>query len=234
MGAGLAALEAALGYSFSDASLLAAALTHTSFVKGDGKCAPHNERLEFLGDAVLELCVSDHLYRSRPAMQEGEMTRARARLVCEESLFSVGCALGLPSCLRLGNGEEVTGGRQKPSIVSDALEAVIGAVYLDGGLEATCRVVMHTVLALLEDACGDAAGRDYKTRLQEYVQRERLGELRYVQTDEAGPEHYKTFTMSVLLSDQVIGTGAGRTKRGAGQEAAKRALAALSADTGGE
>ena len=129
----LSALEETLEYTFTDRSLLETALTHTSFVKGDGKRQTHNERLEFLGDAVLELCVSEHLYLQQPRMQEGAMTRHRARLVCERALFSAANSLEIPAHLRLGNGEELTGGRNKPSIVSDALEAVLGAIYLDGG-----------------------------------------------------------------------------------------------------
>ena len=166
----LEALEETLAYPFFDRSLLETALTHTSFVKGDGKRQAHNERLEFLGDAVLELCVSEHLYRGHPDLQEGAMTRQRARLVCERALFSAAVALGIPAVLRLGNGEELTGGRNKPSIVSDALEAVIGAIYLDGGLEHARRVILERVIRLLEDAKVDELDRDYKTRLQEHVQ----------------------------------------------------------------
>ncbi|MDO4571792.1 MAG: ribonuclease III [Clostridia bacterium] len=219
----------AIGYRFSDAALLENALTHSSFVKGDGRNASHNERLEFLGDAVLELCVSEHLYRRHPDMQEGQMTRARARLVCEEALYVAACALGLPACLRLSRGEERSGGRDKPSIVSDALEAVIGAVYLDGGLEAARGVIIRRVLSLLENARVDAMDRDYKTRLQELVQKDHIGTLRYELVDTAGPEHSKTFTMRVLLSEREIGLGEGSTKQSAGQAAAKNALAVLSA-----
>lgn len=228
------ALMAALGYSFQDDSLLVNAVTHTSFVKGDGRNTPHNERLEFLGDAVLELCVSEHLYRRHPDMQEGQMTRARARLVCEEALFKVALALDLPAYLRLGNGEELSGGREKPSIVSDALEAVIGAIYLDGGLVAARGVVVGTILELLEDAQADAGDKDSKTSLQELVQRDHMGTLRYELVSQTGPEHHKVFTMRVLLSNREIGSGAGSTKQSAGQEAARRALALLSNEADGE
>lgn len=223
----LSTLEAKLTYTFADRSLLETALTHTSFVKGDGRKQTHNERLEFLGDAVLELCVSEHLYRDRPDMQEGAMTRHRARLVCEKALYSAAVALGVPVCLRLGNGEELTGGRDKPSIVSDALEAVLGAVYLDGGLEAARRVIVEVVIRLLEDARVDETDKDYKTRLQEHVQKGHIGALSYECRDTAGPEHQKIFTICAVLSGEVIGTGEGTNKQNAGQEAAKDALVRL-------
>lgn len=228
------ALMAALGYSFQDDSLLINAFTHTSYVKGDGRHAPHNERLEFLGDAVLELCVSEHLYRRYPDMQEGQMTRARARLVCEEALFKAACALNLPACLLLGNGEELSGGREKPSIVSDALEAVIGAIYLDGGLEAAREVVVGRIFTLLEDAEAETDVKDCKTSLQELVQRDHMGTLRYELVSQAGPEHHKVFTMRVLLVNREIGSGTGSTKQSAGQEAARRALALLSQEADGK
>ena len=221
------ALEETLQYAFSDRSLLETALTHTSFVKGDGKRQAHNERLEFLGDAVLELCVSEHLFRQRPELQEGAMTRHRARLVCEQALFGAACSLGIPDCLRLGNGEELTGGRQKPSIVSDALEAVLGAVYLDGGLEAARRVIVEHVVRLLEEARVDETDKDYKTRLQEHVQKGHIGALEYECLGETGPEHQKRFTICVRLSGEPVGTGTGLSKQSAGQAAAKAALIRL-------
>lgn len=223
----LSALEDRLQYTFCDRSLLETALTHTSFVKGGGRKRAHNERLEFLGDAVLELCVSEHLYRDHPEMQEGAMTRHRARLVCEKALYSAAAALGLPAYLHLGPGEERTGGREKPSIVSDAMEAVIGAVYLDGGLESARRVIAGGVVRLLEDARVDEIDRDYKTRLQEYVQKGHIGKLEYACTGVSGPEHEKRFTICVTLSGEEIGEGEGANKQSAGQQAAKDALVRL-------
>ncbi len=222
-----AALEETLQYAFSDRSLLETALTHTSFVKGDGRRQTHNERLEFLGDAVLELCVSEYLYLRHPELQEGAMTRQRARLVCEKALFNAARSLGIPEALRLGNGEEITGGRQKPSIVSDALEAVLGAVYLDGGLENARRVIVERVVRLLEETREDETDKDYKTRLQEFVQKDHIGTLEYECLGEAGPEHRKRFTISVRLSGEPIGEGTGLSKQSAGQEAAKDALIRL-------
>lgn len=223
----LSTLEETLEYTFADRSILETALTHTSFVKGDGKRHTHNERLEFLGDAVLELCVSEHLYLEHPELQEGAMTRHRARLVCEHALFSAATTLGIPAYLRLGNGEELTGGRNKPSIVSDALEAIIGAIFLDGGIVNAKRVILERIIRLLEEARVDETDKDYKTRLQEYVQKGHIGSLEYECMDEAGPEHQKRFTICVRLSGAAIGEGTGLNKQSAGQEAAKAALIRL-------
>ena len=220
-------LEETLEYTFTDRSLLETALTHTSYVKGDGKRQTHNERLEFLGDAVLELCVSEHLFLQQPQLQEGAMTRHRARLVCEQALYSAATALGIPEHLRLGNGEEITGGRKKPSIVSDALEAVLGAIYLDGGLINARRVIIERVIRLLERARVDETDKDFKTRLQEHVQKGHIGTLEYECLDETGPEHQKLFTICVRLSGEAIGKGSGLNKQSAGQEAAKAALILL-------
>ena len=220
-------LEETLEYTFTDRSLLETALTHTSYVKGDGKRQTHNERLEFLGDAVLELCVSEHLFLQQPQLQEGAMTRHRARLVCEQALYSAATALGIPEHLRLGNGEEITGGRKKPSIVSDALEAVLGAIYLDGGLINARRVIIERVIRLLERARVDETDKDFKTRLQEHVQKGHIGTLEYECLDETGPEHQKLFTICVRLSGEAIGKGYGLNKQSAGQEAAKAALIQL-------
>ena len=220
----LSLLEETLEYTFTDRSLLETALTHTSFVKGDGKKQTHNERMEFLGDAVLELCVSEHLFLQQPQLQEGAMTRHRARLVCEQALYSAAISLGIPAHLRLGNGEELTGGRKKPSIVSDALEAVLGAIYLDGGITNARRVIIERVIRLLEEARVDETDKDYKTRLQEHVQKGHIGTLEYECLDEAGPEHQKRFTICVRLSGDAIGEGTGLSKQSAGQEAAKAAL----------
>ncbi len=220
-------LEKQLHYAFHNRSLLETALTHTSFVKGDARGTAHNERMEFLGDAVLELIVSEHLYHTRPDLQEGEMTRTRARLVCEGALFYAAKELGLPEHLRLGHGEEVTGGRQKPSVVSDTMEAVIGAIFLDGGLEKAKAFVLERVISLLENARVDIQDSDYKTRLQEYAQKDRLGQPVYQLIGTSGPEHSKVFTMEVQLAGQALGQGIGATKQSAGQAAAKAALIGL-------
>lgn len=222
----LSGVQESIGYAFGDVRLLQTALTHSSFVKGDGASAAHNERLEFLGDAVLELCVSERLYAAAPALDEGTMTRRRARLVCEGALFLAAQRIGIAQALRLGHGEERSGGRDKPSVVSDALEALIGAIYLDGGLEsARAFVDAHIMHVLMQQAGGE--DRDFKTRLQEYVQKRHIGRLRYELVGATGPDHNRAFTMRVLLSEREIGRGRGSTKQGAGQQAAERALRAL-------
>ena len=155
------------------------------------------------------------------------MTRHRARLVCERALYSAALSLGIPAQLRLGNGEELTGGRNKPSIVSDALEAILGAIFLDGGITNAKRVILERVIRLLEEARVDETDKDYKTRLQEHVQKGHIGNLEYECMDEAGPEHQKCFTICVRLSGEAIGEGMGLNKQSAGQEAAKSALIRL-------
>ncbi|MDO4492627.1 MAG: ribonuclease III [Clostridia bacterium] len=218
------ALEEALGYTFLDRKYLVTALTHTSYVKGDGKHAEHNERMEFLGDAVLELCVSEYLYNKHTEMSEGGLTRTRARLVCEEALFSVAQKLGIPGCLRLGHGEDRMGGRSKPSVVSDAMEAVIGAVFLDGGLEPAKKLIIGHVVGELERVAVDMMDRDYKTRLQEWAQARHLGQVTYREIGSEGPDHMRTFTMAAELNGKVLATGSGKSKQAAGQAAAATAL----------
>lgn len=223
----LAELQSLIDYHFADIRLLITALTHSSYVKGDGANAVHNERLEFLGDAVLELCVSERLYRDNPQMDEGAMTRLRARLVCESALFAAARHIGLSAYLRLSHGEERSGGRQKPSVVSDALEALIGAIYLDSGLDSARRFVSEHVVAHLQSAAVAAQDKDFKTALQEYVQKRHLGKLSYELLGTEGPEHNKAFTMCVILDGNQIGVGIGSTKQSAGQEAAHKGLARL-------
>ena len=221
--------QAYIGYVFTNAGLLDVALTHSSFVKGDGNNAEHNERLEFLGDAVLELCVSEYLYQNYPDVNEGVMTRARALAVCEPALFEAAQALNLGEALQLSRGEERSGGRGKPSILSDALEAVIGAISLDGGLEAARAFVLRFAAVSIREAMDASVQnlKDYKTALQEYAQQKRMGNVRYVLAGASGPDHKKEFQMQVLLASEVMGTGIGSSKQEAGQQAAKAALERL-------
>ena len=186
---------------------------------------PSNERLEFLGDSILGLIVADHLYRSRPDLPEGDLTRIRAALVCEGSLVEVAKALDLGSYLRLGKGEEAGGGRHRPSIQADAVEAMLAAVYLDGGI-GQVRKLVHSLI-LKQEKERTAVGRDYKTALQELVQRESGQVLAYHLLEERGPDHAKTFSMEVCLNGQPIGSGEGRSKKEAEQAAAKAAVAKL-------
>lgn len=220
----LAALETKLNYGFRDIALLDTAMTHTSYVKGDGRARMHNERLEFLGDAVLELCVSEHLYTRFMDFDEGAMTRLRAQTVCEGALFEVAKSLELGRALLLGRGEDHSGGRDKPSILSDALEALIGALYIDGGMETARTFIMSFIDSSVEAALEGGALKDYKTMLQEYVQKRHMGAITYRLAGACGPDHSKVFTMEVAIAGIPTGTGEGRTKQEAGQRAAKAAL----------
>ncbi len=221
----LNALEDHLGYRFRDLALLDTALTHTSYVKGDGRASAHNERLEFLGDAVLELCVSEYLYMHFPEYDEGAMTRLRAQAVCEGALHAVAKEYGLGAMLLLGRGEDHSGGREKPSILSDAVEAVIGALYIDGGMAVAKGFIMGFVHRSVADAMAGRLIKDHKTMLQEYVQKRHMGQIVYELTGSSGPDHNKTFSMRVLIAGETAGRGEGRTKQEAGQQAARAALA---------
>ena len=216
-------LEQKIGYTFRDRSLLENALTHSSYANEHReKGALSNERLEFLGDSILGLVVADHLYRTRPDLPEGDLTRIRAALVCENSLVDVAKELDLGSYLKLGKGEESGGGRHRPSIQADAVEAMLAAVYLDGGIGQARKLIHDLILGHEREKT--AAGRDYKTALQELVQRESGQVLTYHLTGESGPDHAKIFAMEVLLNGQAIGAGTGHSKKEAEQAAAKAAV----------
>ena len=223
----MTALEERLGYSFRNRALLETALTHSSYANENRASGiVCNERLEFLGDSVLGVTVADFLYRHFPDMPEGRMTRLRAELVCEQSLHRVALELHLGDYLRLGKGEEHNGGRKRASILSDAVEAVIAAMYLDAGME-TAAGFIHR--CLLDDvrAIETPTFTDYKTSLQELVQRHSGQVLSYELVGEEGPDHAKTFRVQVCLNGDPIGRGTGRTKKEAEQAAAANALAAL-------
>ena len=217
------AIEEKIGYSFRDAELLTNALTHSSYANENrGRSCESNERLEFLGDSVLGLVVADALYRRFPGLPEGRMTRLRAQLVCEESLHHVAAQLGLGEYIRLGRGEEHTGGRNRTSILADAVEALIAAMYLDGGMEVARGFIERYILTALDGEM-PAVG-DCKTELQELVQRKSGNVLTYELLGESGPDHDKTFTSKVSLNGRPIGSGSGRTKKEAEQAAARAAL----------
>ena len=219
-------LEQKIGYTFRDRSLLENALTHSSYANEHReKGALSNERLEFLGDSILGLVVADHLYRTRPDLPEGDLTRIRAALVCENSLVDVAKELDLGSYLKLGKGEESGGGRHRPSIQADAVEAMLAAVYLDGGI-GQARKLIHTLI-LGHEREKTAAGRDYKTALQELIQRESGQVLTYRLIGESGPDHAKIFSMEVLLNGEAIGSGQGHSKKEAEQAAARAAVEKL-------
>ena len=218
-------LEERLGYQFKNRALLENALTHSSYANEHRETGiTSNERLEFLGDSVLGMVVADHLYREHPQMPEGELTRTRAALVCEGSLVEVARALELGRYLRLGKGEDAGGGRERPSILADATEAVLAAIYLDGGIAQARRAIRVLILGNEEEM---SASRDYKTALQELVQRENGQKLTYRLVGEEGPDHAKRFSMEVELNGKTVGAGEGRTKKAAEQNAARAAIEAL-------
>lgn len=218
-------LQQKIDYQFKDENLLFTALTHSSYAN-EHKLHKihHNERLEFLGDAVLEVVSSDFLFKNFPDMAEGQMSKKRASLVCEPTLAYCARQIGLGKYLMLGKGEDMGGGRNRDSILSDALEAVIGSIYLDGGIEQAGSFIMTHVLNDIEHK---AMFQDSKTILQELLQKDHKDPITYEVVDMTGPEHNRMFVMQVKLGDRVIGKGGGRTKQAAGQEAAYHAILAL-------
>lgn len=219
------ALEEKLGYTFRDPALLENALTHSSYANENRAAgAQSNERLEFLGDSVLGMVTADYLYRTHPDLPEGDLTRTRAALVCEESLVEVAQAWGLGQYLKLGRGENAGGGRTRPSIQADAVEAVLAAVFLDGGI-APARKIIQTYI--LDAEAERARNRDYKTALQELVQRESGQVLRYCLVGSSGPDHAKIFTVEVELNGASVGRGQGHSKKEAEQNAARAAIDGL-------
>lgn len=224
----LAELERVIAYTFRDRVLLAEALTHRSFANesGDGRLQD-NGRLEFLGDAVIDLFLSSRLLERFPESREGELSRIRARLVDEEALSLLAGEIGLGRYLRLGRGEELSGGREKRSILADAYEALIAAVYLDGGADAVSPVIEAHFGPLAESYAAGLAGRDYKTEFQERAQALRGGTPRYLLKEASGPEHDRRFTVEVFLGEELMGEGTGRSKKKAEQAAARTALARL-------
>ena len=219
-------LETKLGYQFQNPKLLDHALTHSSYANEHhlGSISS-NERLEFLGDSVLGMIVADHLYRTFPDLPEGDLTRIRANLVCEGSLVLVAKEWDLGRYLKLGKGENACGGRSRPSILADAVEAVLAAVFLDGGLAHDRDIIQRFLLDRMEQV--NRASRDHKTYLQELVQRKSGQVLSYELIGESGPDHNKIFQMQVLLNGQPIGQGTGHSKKEAEQAAANAAIERL-------
>ena len=216
-------LEEKIGYHFHDRELLTTALTHSSYANEKHGDIQSYERLEFLGDSILGYVTAEFLYTHEPRLPEGRMTRLRAELVCEISLHKTALELGLGRYMRLGRGEEHTGGRERPSILADMVEAIIAALYLDCGMAEARRFIMEHVLRDVE--FGDShRSADYKTRLQELVQRKSNQVIQYRLTGESGPDHDKTFTFEVLINGAAFGQGSGKTKKEAEQMAACKAL----------
>lgn len=218
-------LEEKLDYRFQNAQLLEQALTHSSYANERlGDALMSNERLEFLGDSVLGQVTADHLYREHPNLPEGDLTRLRAALVCEEALAEVAKDWNLGEYLKLGRGEDQNGGRQRGSIQADAVEAILAAIYLDGGIAQARRTIRTFILSREQQTGGN---HDYKTALQEFVQRTPGRSLCYQLLKETGPDHLKEFWMEVTLDGAQVGTGRGHSKKEAEQQAAKVALETL-------
>ncbi len=220
-------LEEVMGYLFENPSLLDQALTHKSYANEHGPEARDNERLEYLGDAVLDLVVSRLLYDLIPPLSEGKMSKIRAFLVSEPSLERVARTLGLGPLIRLGRGEEQTGGREKASILSGAFEALVAAIYLDGGFDLAFQFVEALFRPILEQEGTGVLERDYKTRLQEYCQARYGRTPVYRLVREWGPDHDKTFEVEIRLGNRTLGRGRGRNKKEAEQRAAQDALELL-------
>ena len=215
-------LQQVIHYQFHNITFLEVALTHSSYANEMRHQVRYNERQEFLGDAVLSIIVSDYLFNNY-TVPEGDLTKLRAALVCERSLDVMANKIGLGDYLRLGHGEEMTGGRTRPSIIADAFEALIAAIYLDSGIESALEFVLPFVIEMLEHE-DSLSFKDYKTILQEIIQQNPEEKLVYKLVGEKGPDHDKRFVVEVLLNSNVIGKGQGRSKKTAEQMAAKEAL----------
>lgn len=220
----LSELEKTVGYTFKDPIHILVATTHSSYSNEAKDGVDCNERLEFLGDSVLSFVTSRYLYENFPNLPEGEMSRIRASAVCEKTLCSIARRIDLGAYLRLGHGEECQNGRNRPSILADAFEALLAAIYLDGGIEPVRKFLLPIISAEIDTIVESGADRDYKTALQQFVQQERGSLLEYKTVNESGPAHDKTFYVEVRLNGNVIGHGNGHSKRKAEQNAAKEAL----------
>ena len=216
-----------LGVEFKDITLLNQALTHSSYTKQDDETAINNEKLEFLGDAVLEITTSTYLYKHFPSMSEGELTKARAALVCQDSLSKIALRLGFAPMLIVGHSEDTEVKRSRPSILEDAFEAVVGALYLDRGWRAAKKFVEQKLKAGFEDVKRGHLIADPKSRLQEIIQREQGHKIEYIELKNYGPDHDKTFECAVKLDGKIRGRGVGKSKQNAEKEAAKQALKGL-------
>ena len=215
--------EDTINYKFEKKSYILEALTHSSY-SNENKNYKFNERLEFLGDSVLSIVISDYLFKKEKNLPEGELTKLRANIVCEESLSEVAGQIHLGEYLLLGKGEEATGGRDRISILADALEAIIAAIYLDGGLEEASKFIFRFMEEIIENSIEGKIFRDYKTYLQEVLQSKGEQHIWYKLIEEKGPDHNKRFVMEVGINDKVLGVGEGKSKKDAEQVAAKSAL----------
>ncbi|SHI72384.1 RNAse III [Dethiosulfatibacter aminovorans DSM 17477] len=221
----LSLIEERLDYSFTDRELLVEALTHSSYSNENGQDIKNNERLEFLGDAVLEIMVSNYLFSKYKSMPEGKLTRLRSKVVCEEILYDIAIDIEIGKFLLLGKGEEITGGRERKSILADSIEAIIAAIFLDSNMDTVVGLFLPRFKKYINLAVTGKLNMDYKTRLQEIIQKDDSSKrIKYVVYKEEGPDHDKIFYVKVHLDKQTIGRGCGKSKKNAEQEAAKAAL----------
>ncbi len=215
--------ENIIEYEFNDKNYILEALTHSSY-SNENKKYEFNERLEFLGDSVLSIVISEYLFKKETSLPEGELTKLRANIVCEESLSEVATKINLGEYMLLGKGEEATGGRERVSILADAFEAVIAAIFLDGGIENAKKFILKYMEEIILNSRKGRIFRDYKTHLQEVLQSNGSSNIWYKLRDEKGPDHNKRFVMMVGVDESIIGVGEGKSKKEAEQLAAKKAL----------
>lgn len=224
----ISVLENRIQYTFKDKKTLQTAITHSSYAnEKKAKKLSYNERIEFLGDSVLGLVISEYLYKMYPNLPEGELTVTRAKIVCENSLAKCATDIGLGTFLLLGKGEELSGGRDKISIQSDAFEALIGAIYLDGGFDTAKGFILKNMEGIIKSCVGGKLFYDFKTQLQELVQQNGEQNILYNVIDESGPDHNKTFVTEVSINGSIAGKGTGHSKKESEQNAAKDALTKL-------
>lgn len=216
-------LEMKLGVNFSNKELLETAITHSSYANGNKKIK-FNERLEFLGDAVLQICISEYLFLNYKKKTEGELTRKRALIVCENSLYEVAKNLDIGKYIRMSKGEELTGGRERVSILADCMEAIIAAIYIDNGIETARKFVIDNFKCIIEKAILNKIVLDYKTKLQEVVQKDGYVDIEYNLLKYEGPPHRRKFYTQVSVDEKILGDGTGYSKKEAEQNAAKQAL----------
>lgn len=221
----LAGFQDSLDYKFKNIQILETALTHSSYANENKSVGvSSNERLEFLGDSVLNLIVSNHVFSSYPDLPEGQMTKIRASVVCEPALKEMAVELGVGNFIKLGKGEEITGGRERPSILSDAFESIVGAIYIDGGYQQAEAFVLRLVEKTIEKSAKGLGLIDYKTKLQEELQKKGDVKIKYEVVNEIGPDHNKQFFIQVECNGKILGVGQGKSKKEAEQRAAENAL----------
>lgn len=223
----LKGLQRTIGYTFNDLSLLNTAMTHSSYTANRAEKLEHYERLEFLGDSILSMIVSQYIFMDCKELAEGQLTRIRANIVCEASLYEAAEKINLGDFLLISKGEELTGGRSRVSILADAFESLIAAIYLDGGIDKAKSFVLNTLKDIINQAIQNKIISDYKSYVQEHIQKTSQAKISYELLLEEGPAHNRTFEMAMMLDDETVGIGSGSSKKEAQQAAAKNAMEKL-------